>query len=71
MKLKAGFGYWAIDYYPIGGDFRRAPKTADLELDGVEQLDRPFKGATHHGWVSLPGIKARHAAAFNIAHCVD
>ncbi len=24
LKLKAGYGYWETDYYPIGGCFRRA-----------------------------------------------
>jgi hypothetical protein len=24
LRLKAGYGYWQTDYYPIGGCFRRA-----------------------------------------------
>lgn len=69
MKLRAGYGYWAIDYYPIGGDFRRAPKDQDCEVADIEPLERPYKGATHKGWITLPGVKHRVGAAFNLEHC--
>jgi len=71
MKLRAGHGYWCVDYYPMGGDFRRAPKGVDCELVDVEQLERPYKGCTHKAWIQIPGQKIRHSAVFCIAHTID
>ena len=43
--LTDGTGFWKIDYCPIGGDFGRAKE--NLELTGIEKLNRPYKGCTH------------------------
>lgn len=45
MKLKAGYGYWEIDYYPIGGSFHRAGNEG-LELKQITgHFDKYYKGA--------------------------
>lgn len=50
MKLKEGHGYWSIEHYPIGGDFKRAKK-GGLELkDALEFLTPKVGGCNVIGY---------------------
>ena len=47
MKLKAGYGYYDLKYYPIGGSFRRAGELG-VEIDDttMEKLFKSCHGCT-------------------------
>ena len=63
MRMKPGYGYWETTRYPIGGCFRRAPKTGNLlEVTDIEPLDKPYKGCTHSGRIEKETI------AFDLDH---
>lgn len=45
MRLRAGHGYWATDHYPIGGDFKRASKTAGKDVACIlRAIKPPYRG---------------------------
>lgn len=48
MKIKAGYGYWETDYYPIGGSFRRAPE-GGLDIAEVLRTFPRYQGANTEG----------------------
>lgn len=43
MKIKAGFGYWDVSRFPIGGDFCRAPDSGVDVAEIIEEF-KPYKG---------------------------
>ena len=43
MKLKAGYGFWALGYYPLGGEFHRA---GDHGLE-IKQITRHYEKYYH------------------------
>lgn len=47
VKLKGGTGYWETDFYPIGGSFRRAPKTGKEIKEVKRRINSKLRGA--HG----------------------
>lgn len=38
--LKSGFGYWCLDVYPKGGDFKRAPADLPFTVERVTDMYR-------------------------------
>ena len=43
IKLKAGYGYWETEYYPIGGCFRRAGDDGKAIIEVIRTFP-PYKG---------------------------
>uniref|UniRef100_A0A6M3XMH7 Uncharacterized protein n=1 Tax=viral metagenome TaxID=1070528 RepID=A0A6M3XMH7_9ZZZZ len=44
--LPKGEGYWRLNLFPLGGDFRRA--TTDLAIIAIERtFSPPVRGCTH------------------------
>jgi hypothetical protein len=49
LHLMAGSGYWDLTSYPIGGDFHRAPRDADLLVVCVGEISPPIRGCDRVG----------------------
>jgi len=43
IRLKANYGYWRTNHYPIGGDFRRASVHGEIITRIIRDIDPPYK----------------------------
>lgn len=69
MILKPGYGYWDTTAYPIGGNFRRAPKSGKgIEFKVTEVMPKPFKGCNIKGEI-ISGADGKKLAC-DSNHCV-
>ena len=64
--IKPGYGFWDITHYPIGGCFRRAPRSSNEQVvvAGVEVIGR-VNGCNRIGTDSLG-----QRIAFDFDHAV-
>lgn len=46
--IKAGYGYWEVDHYPIGGCFRRAASGGEPIVEVLRSF-KVYRGANEEG----------------------
>ena len=51
LTLKPGYGYWDTTAYPIGGNFRRAPKSEGITFEVTKELPKATHGANIVGTI--------------------
>ena len=66
MKLKAGYGYYDLKYYPIGGSFHRAGSLG-IDIDTVKKLTLSCHGCT----ATAIRTDTQTEIAFNLNHCEE